>query len=178
MIGLRPIVRRTTIDLIACAIVALAIGCAPAVAAQSGDSLVVRLELPGKNATRSTFFPDELKSLPRDEATVDDHGQERRCSGVQLSVILEKSGLSMDRVRGELVSYYVLVNARDDYRAVFSLAEVAPDLSNGKVLLVDTCDGSPLSPSHGPLRIIATGDSRPTRWVRQVATLIVRSARP
>lgn len=150
---------------------------ATTVHAQSSDSLVVRIDIPGKEATRS-FDLAALRALPRVDVSIDDHGEKRQCSGIEIADVLEPMGITMDRVRGDLVSYYVLVSARDDYRAVFSLSELASDLVSEPVLLAFECNGEPLPESHGPLRVIAPGDTRPTRWVRQVSTLTVRHAQP
>jgi hypothetical protein len=79
-------------------------------------------------------------------------------------------------LRGGQLANYVLVTARDGYRAVFSLAELEPTLGNRKVLLVDRCDGQALGDDDGPLRLIAPEESRPARWVRQVQSITVVTA--
>jgi hypothetical protein len=68
----------------------------------------------------------------------------------------------------------VIVEATDGYRAVFSSAELDPELTDRIFLLADTKDGQPLPPREGPLRIIVPSDKRPARWVRQVKALTVR----
>jgi hypothetical protein len=66
-----------------------------------------------------------------------------------------------------------LVEATDGYRAVFALAELDPELTDRVILLADTKDGQPLSPSEGAFRVIVPGEKRPARWVRQVRALTV-----
>lgn len=64
------------------------------------------------------------------------------------------------------------------YRVVFSLAELAPDLTGRVVLLADARDGKPLASDEGPLRLVLPDDARPTRWIRQITSLAVRQAAP
>ncbi len=68
----------------------------------------------------------------------------------------------------------VLVEATDGYRAVFSLAELDPELTDRVTLLADTEDSQPLPPREGPFCIIVPGEKHPTRWVRQVRVVTVR----
>ena len=68
----------------------------------------------------------------------------------------------------------LLVEAVDGYRAVFSLAELEPELTDRIIILADTKDGQPLPPREGPFRVIVSGEKLPARWVRQVKTLTVR----
>ena len=122
----------------------------------------------------------ELHKLPRTEIhTTDprDPGKENVYSGTPLVEVLKAGGLlhdpGMAGIR-ETVTMTVLAEATDGYRAVFSLAELDPELTDRLVLLADTKDGQPLPPREGPFRIIVPGEKRPARWVRQVRALIVR----
>jgi hypothetical protein len=65
----------------------------------------------------------------------------------------------------------LLVEAADGYRVAFALAEVDPAFSERDIILADKRDGKPLDAKEGPLRIVAPGDKRPARWVRQVTAL-------
>ena len=64
-----------------------------------------------------------------------------------------------------------MVEAIDGYKVVFALAEVDPAFATREILLADKRDGKPLDAKEGPLRIVAPGDKRVARWVRQVTTL-------
>ncbi len=119
-----------------------------------------------------------LAALPRHTVEANAHGQSLRCEGVELLALLRKAGaMPSDPLRGsaQLVRY-VRVEARDGYRAVFSLAELDPSLGNAKVFVVDRCDGKPLDDKSGPLRLVAPNESRPARWVRQVNSIRVVDA--
>ena len=62
----------------------------------------------------------------------------------------------------------MLVEAADGYKVVFALAEIDPDFATREVLLADKRDGKPLDAKEGPYRIVAPGDKRPARWIRQI----------
>jgi hypothetical protein len=67
----------------------------------------------------------------------------------------------------------LMVEAADGYRVVFALAEVDPAFATREIIVADRRDGKPMDAKEGPLRIVAPGDKRPARWVRQVTTLRV-----
>lgn len=118
-----------------------------------------------------------LSALPRHTVEATAHDQALHCEGVELAALLRKVGaMSADPLRGKQLAHYVRVEARDGYRTVFSLAELDATLGNAKVFLVDRCDGKPLDDKSGPLRLIAPGESRPARWVRQVQSIRVEDA--
>lgn len=155
--------------------VALMLGAAPQAFAQNVHShasnpvSVSPLTVPIDAAT--------LATLPREPVTATAHEKTLRCEGVALSALLRAAGaLPAEPLRGPQLTNYVLVTARDGYRAIFSLAELEPTLGNRKVLLVDQCEGKPLSDDDGPLRLIAPEESRPARWVRQVQSITVVTA--
>ena len=113
-------------------------------------------------------------SLPRHAVEANAHGQTLRCEGVSLTALLQASGAMPDTpLRGPHLGRYVLVQGRDGYRALFSLAELDATLGNAQVVLADRCDGKPLDTDAGPLRLLVPGDTRPARGVRQVDSISV-----
>ncbi len=118
-----------------------------------------------------------LAALPRESVTATAHEHTLHCEGVSLAALLRAANaLPAEPLRGPRLADYVLVAARDGYRALYSLAELEPTLGNHRVLLVDRCEGKPLDADDGPLRLIAPDESRPARWVRQVQSITVVSA--
>lgn len=118
-----------------------------------------------------------LAGLPREAVIATAHGKTLHCQGVSLATLLRAAGaLPAGPLRDARLANYVLVGARDGYRAVFSLAELEPTLGNHKAVLVDRCDGKPLDDQDGPLRLIAPEESRPARWVRQVQSITAVTA--
>jgi hypothetical protein len=63
----------------------------------------------------------------------------------------------------------------DGYKVVYSLGEVTPDVHDGTVMVADAEAGKPLTDS-GPLKLVATGEKRPARWVRNLVAVRVRTA--
>ena len=69
---------------------------------------------------------------------------------------------------------YVLAEAADSYRVVFSLAELDPEIIDSEVMVADTMDGAPLGDKLGPFfRLVAPHEKRPARWVRMLKSLTV-----
>ncbi len=115
-----------------------------------------------------------LVALPRETITATAHGETLQCEGVALAALLQAAGaMPAEPLRGAQLGRYVQVDARDGYRALFSLAEFDPTLGNATAFLVDRCDGAPLGDEVGPLRLVVPGEARPTRWVRQVRAITV-----
>lgn len=115
-----------------------------------------------------------LAALPRETIAATAHDQSLQCEGVALLALLRASGaMPAEPLRGPQLARYVLVDARDGYRAIYALAELDPTLGNRRVYLVDRCDGRPLAEDDGPLRLIAPDEARAARWVRQVQAVTV-----
>jgi len=97
--------------------------------------------------------------------------------GVLLEDVLHRAGaMQGDQLRGLALSMYVVAEAADGYRVVFSLAELDSAFSESDVLIADTMDDAPLNATIGPLRLVAPHDKRPARWVRMLKSIkVVRS---
>jgi len=121
--------------------------------------------------------PAARASLTRHTVEASAHGHALRCEGVALAALLQATGAMPDApLRGAHLDRYVLVTARDGYRAVFSLGELDATLGNRGVYLVDRCDDAPLDDTAGPLRLLVPDDGRPARGVRQVERITVVAA--
>ena len=68
---------------------------------------------------------------------------------------------------------YVVFEAEDGYRVVFSLAELDAGILDSGVIVADTMDGAALPPKIGPLRLVAPHEKRPARWVRMLKSITV-----
>lgn len=115
-----------------------------------------------------------LAPLPRESITATAHERTLHCEGIPLLALLRATNaMPAEPLRGAQLTRYVQADARDGYRAIYSLAELDPTLGNRKVFLVDRCEGKPLADDDGPLRLIAPEEARPARWVRQLKTITV-----
>jgi DMSO/TMAO reductase YedYZ molybdopterin-dependent catalytic subunit len=131
----------------------------------------------GEVATALRLDAAALRKLPRKALEADEHGQRARFDGVPLADVLRAAGVPLgEKLRGGNLALYVRVGASDGYRTVYSLAELDPALHEDVVLLADRRDGRALDAKEGPFRLVAPGDRRPARWVRQVVAIDVLAA--
>ena len=124
--------------------------------------------------TRSVSLSD-LAAMPHETAVLpSEHGAAKHCEGVPLTVLLESVGAPTGKaLHGPALADLVVVSAGDGYRVVLGLAETDPGVRPGKTLLADRCEGAPLPPNEGPLRLVVEGDLRPVRSVRMVTAIRV-----
>lgn len=117
-----------------------------------------------------------LAALPHVSVTV--HNEHTKAdetySGVPLIALLAPLGVS-DKPRGKQLRLYVVAAGSDGYEVVYSIGEVTPDVHDATVMVADTEDSKPLM-ADGPLKLVATGEKRPARWVRNLVAIEVKTA--
>jgi DMSO/TMAO reductase YedYZ molybdopterin-dependent catalytic subunit len=138
-----------------------------------------QLTVAGDVTTPLTLTIGDLKKMPRKTVAVM-NPRERKMEtyeGVLLEDVLHRAGaMQGDQLRGLALSMYVVAEAADGYRVVFSLAELDSAFSESDALVADTMDDAPLHATIGPLRLVAPHDKRPARWVRMLKSIkVVRS---
>lgn len=94
--------------------------------------------------------------------------------GVPLIDLLVKLGVP-DKPRGKQFRIYIVAVGSDGYEVVYSLGEITPDVHDATVLVADSEDGKQIA-DDGPLKLVATGEKRPARWVRNLVALKVLTA--
>lgn len=133
------------------------------------------LTLRGLDSVAHVVTPREWAQLPRVDTTVSAHGVTGRYSGVPLTALLALIHAPADgSLRGKALATYILVEAADGYRVVFSLADFDPGFTDRTAIVADRKDGAPLSAQEGPFRLIVPGERRPARWVRMVTAIELR----
>jgi hypothetical protein len=136
--------------------------------------LVVRLS----DGTKMTFTIAKLERLPIESAPARlRDGPPFTVAGVSVTTLLRLTGLDLAANLGgaQVASHALIARAADGYRAVFGLAELDPHFGHSPVLVSwADADGNALPPRVGPIQLIATGESRPGRWVRQLMSLEVK----
>ena len=138
-------------------------------AAPPADSLLIDV------AGRVTVVHSaDFAALPRDSVRWSEHGTSHMYRGVRLTTLLKLVGVPIDSAHGPFLTKRVVIEAADRYRAVFTLAEVAPKVGARVVLVADQQDGQPLPAAASPLRLIVPADGGGARSVRQVIALRVR----
>jgi hypothetical protein len=127
------------------------------------------LTLVGLDGRTRSVSPADLARLARHDTTVSAHEVSGRYSGVALTDLLALVNAPLaDSLRGRSLATYVVAEASDGYRVLFSIAELDSKFTDRVVILADKKDGQPLPAGEGPYRLIVPGETRPARWARQV----------
>jgi len=96
-------------------------------------------------------------------------GATERYGGVRISDLLTLAGAPMDDASIDIATRsYLKAN-----EAVFSLAELAPGLHEGEILVADSLNGLPLDSAHGPFMLVVSADRRRIRWVRNLRRIVL-----
>jgi hypothetical protein len=149
-----------------------------------GQTSVVTTQVPAPPEALKITFGDKsaswtvatLANLPHVTVTVyNEHTKANETySGVPLIALLTPLGVN-DKPRGKDLRLYVVAEGSDLYEAVFSSGEITPEVNSSTVIVADTENGKPLT-GDGPLKLIATGEKRPARWVRSLVAIKVFAA--
>jgi len=134
------------------------------------------LKLSGDIAKPLDLSAADFAKLPRTTVkTTNPHTQmQETYEGVQLRELLLRAEVaSGEQVRGASMTTYIVAEASDGYRVIFSLAELEPSIGNAEVLVADKVDGSLLDEKHGPFQLVVPHDKRAARWVRMLKSLTV-----
>jgi len=134
------------------------------------------LRINGAVATPLVLTVADLKTMPRKKlSVVNPHDKKTEAyEGVLLEELLRKAGVPQgENLRGPIMTSYILAEAADGYRVIFSLAELDSGIVDSEVIAADTMDGAPLGEKQGPFRIVAPHEKRPARWVRMLKSITV-----
>jgi hypothetical protein len=106
----------------------------------------------------------------------DDSGASSEYIGVPIADLVEPLGIALGKsVSGKRLLDYLVIEAADGYRALFSLAEIDPLFRNRPILICYQKNGQPLPAAEGPLRVIVADEKRHARWVRKATAIEVGS---
>jgi len=147
----------------------------PEVLAQNPPA-AAELRITGAVSTPLVLTGADLKKMPRKTlSVVNPHDKKKETyEGVLLEDLLAKAGVPQgEQLRGASMATYVIAEATDGYRVVFSLAELDSGILESEVIIADAVDGGPLSAQQGPFRLVAPHEKRPARWVRMLKSIIV-----
>jgi len=127
-------------------------------------------------AKTSDFTPEQLAALPHTTISVyNEHEKANQTySGVPLIDLLTPLGVSA-KPHGKEFRFYVVAEGADDYQVVYSIGEITPDVHDGTVLVADSVNGKSLG-NNGVFQLVAIGEKRPARWVRNLVAVRVLPA--
>jgi DMSO/TMAO reductase YedYZ molybdopterin-dependent catalytic subunit len=108
-----------------------------------------------------TLTTEDLAKMPRAKVGA--------YEGVRLHEILTKAALELGADRPG----YILVSGSDGYRALFSLGEADPTVTDTQILVADKVNGEALTGRDGTFRLVVPNDIRGVRSVRQLTRIEV-----
>jgi hypothetical protein len=124
----------------------------------------------------ATWSPEAFAALPHVALTAfNEHAKANQTySGVPIMALLKPLGVP-DKPHGKDLRLYLLAEGADGYGAIYAVAEVNPDIHAETAIVADSMDGKPLG-DDGAFKLVLEGDKRPARWVRNLATIKIKSA--
>lgn len=166
--------RWSSVVLVGIGILVIGLSVAQAQVAQPPAGNEVLLTVSGAAGKTLRLTTSEFSKLPRQTVRVADRDQkEVAYEGILLSEVLRlvEAPLGDALHHHEQPTWYVLLEARDGYRALFALSEVDPAFSSRVILLADRKDGETLSAEEGPWRLVVPDEKRRARWIHQVISV-------
>jgi DMSO/TMAO reductase YedYZ molybdopterin-dependent catalytic subunit len=145
-------------------------------APEQTTAVPAELRIGGAVSTPLVLTVADLQKMPRKSiSVVNPHAKKKETyEGVLLEELLHRAGVPQgEQLRGRAMASYVIAEAEDGYRVVFSLAELDSGILESEVIVADTMDGAPLVAQQGPFRLVAPHEKRPARWVRMLKSITV-----
>jgi len=126
----------------------------------------------------TTFSVAELKAMAL--KTVSVHSEHTKMdesySGVPLGDLLAKAGfVATKATQRTMLRSYLKVEGTDKYWVLYSVTEVEGSEHRGDVIVATSMDGKGLG-ADGELKLVSTGDAKPQRWVRNLASVAMVEA--
>jgi hypothetical protein len=138
--------------------------------AASALSTSLTLDVDGKTTTLSVA---ELQALPHKTITVHNaHTKmDETYTGVALDELLARYGAALDKTSQKRILHsYLRVEGTDHYFVLYSAAEIEAAIHNGEVIVATGMNGKGLG-EDGAIKLVASGDKKPMRWVRNLTKI-------
>ncbi len=104
--------------------------------------------------------------------TLGEDKQQKTGTGVPLLSLIKAAELKTEKTPKHYdLSFMVIIEAHDGYRAYFSYAELSPRVGHAEAWLVWDVDGKPLSGKEAPLRLVVSSDRAPDRCIYGIASM-------
>jgi hypothetical protein len=139
------------------------------------------LTVAGDLPSAGTMTLPELKAAGSVTVEWSSHGHTRKATGVSLDKVLTKAGFSPGPMGKDVAvrekrsgwKKAVVATASDGFQAVFSCAELFPEMGPTRAVIAWEIDGKPLSADEGPLRLVVTTDKEPSRSLHNLVKIEV-----
>ena len=126
----------------------------------------------GKSVTMSMA---DLQALPQRTLRVHNghNNQDETYTGVGLDDLLAKYGVSLANGNAHKVYHsYLKAEGTDKYWVLYSASELESEMATWESIIAIAMDGKPLA-EDGAFKIVAGGERRPARWVRNLTSLTI-----
>lgn len=128
---------------------------------------------PSVEGRAATLTVAELRAMPQKTVIVHNGhtNTHETYSGVALSDLLAKYGAPLDsQGRKRILHSYLRVEGTDHYFVLYSGAEIEGSIHNGDVIVATSVNGKDLG-DDGEIKLVASGDKKPMRWVSNLAKI-------
>jgi hypothetical protein len=144
-------------------------------AAPTGKANDVVFTVVNRKDAPMTFTAADIARLRHVEVSA---SKDRVYRGVPLADFLRLAGVIWEGKCSPLLTCYVLVEAADGYRILFSIPEIDPGQCHKMVILADQCNGNPLPKAEGPYETIEQDAKQRGRWVHHATKVTLVQALP
>jgi len=137
------------------------------------------VKIKGEVVTPLELKLSDLKQFEQTKVSRKDRdGKDHTYTGVLLSTILQKAGVTLGReLKGENLTKYIIIEASDGYQVIFALAELDKDFTDRQIILASEIDSQPLPTGDGGFRIIVQDEKKPARCIKMVTSITVKFAK-
>ncbi|RZU39476.1 hypothetical protein BDD14_0861 [Edaphobacter modestus] len=137
---------------------------------QGCSSTQLQITVDGKT---STVTLTELAAMP--QKTVKVHNEHTKkdeaYTGVALSDLLARSGFAVGQpTHRKMLHSYLVAEGTDKYWVLYSATEIEGSEHEADVLVATAVDGGSLG-EDGQLKLVASADKKPQRWVRNLSAI-------
>jgi hypothetical protein len=130
------------------------------------------IQISGAVTQPFSITAEDLSRMPLATVRTTSKGVETIYEGVFVYELLKRAGAPQgSEMRGKALTTYVLAEAKDGYRVIFSLGELDPYFTDNQVLVADKADGRPLDDKQGPFKLITPKDKSGPRTIRMLTKL-------
>ena len=123
--------------------------------------------------TTSTVRMADLAAMPQKTITVhNEHTKKNEAyTGVALGDLLAKYGFAVGQTtHRKMLHSYIVAEGTDQYWVLYSASETEGSEHSADVIVATAMDGKPLT-EDGQLKLVASADKKPQRWVRNLSAI-------